>query len=312
LPQSYNPPSGWIATANNDITPAGYRPFIAARWEEPYRIRRIVELLEGKTDQTVARMAAMQLDTLSLAARDLLPPMLAAARAGGSPNQELLDLLDRWDFRVTRDRPEPLIFLTWLREAARRIFADEMGGLFFDYWSWNLDQVVSVLTDDAPAAAVWCDDIATETVEVCSDQVTVALDDARAALAAAYGADPADWRWGTAHQASFPHPVLSHVPILGEWLAVPIETDGDNYTINRGTPRIPSAGVRFPDVHGPGLRAIFDFADLDRSRFVIAGGQSGNPLSPHYGDLIRRWRDGAFLTMAGEADRVLQLLPEGR
>lgn len=311
LPQAVDPPSGWLATANNNVTPADYRHFIAARWEEPYRIQRIVELLDGATGLTGDRMAAMQLDILSPAARDLLPPMLAAARAGGSAPRAMLDLLERWDYRAARDRPEPLIFLTWQREAARRIFADEMGPLFFEYWSWNLDQVASVLSADDPAAAAWCDDVETiGSIETCAEQFAAALDDARSILAAAYGENPAEWRWGAAHRAFFRHPLFDRIPVLGNWLAVPrVETDGDNYTLNRGTPQIPPEGVLFPHVHGSGLRAVFDLADLDRSRFIIAGGQSGNPFSPHYADLVRPWRDGELVTLAGEADRVLTLRP---
>lgn len=311
LPQSIDPPSGWIATANNDITPEGYPHFLTARWEEPYRARRIAELLDGKTGLTAGGMAAMQLDTVSLAARELLPPMLAAAKDGASPQEMALDRLSRWDFRMDRAKPEPLIFLTWLAEASRRIFADELGAYYSDYGPWNLDQIGTVLGAD-DAGEPWCNDTTTEAEETCPAQLAAALDDALSALAEAYGDDPDEWRWGDAHQAHFPHPVLESVPVIGEWLETPIATDGDSFTLNRGTPRIRPGSVAYPHVHGPGLRAVFNFADLDRSRFIIATGQSGNPLSPHYADQTRRWRDGEFLTIVGEADQVLTLQPAAR
>ena len=310
LPQAIDPPSGWIATANNDIRPEGYPHFLTARWAEAYRARRIAELLDGRTGHTADGMAAMQLDTVSLAARDLLPPMLAAAQDGASPHQATLDRLRRWDLRMDRERPEPLIFLTWLKEASRRIFADELGTFYFDYGPWNLDQVGSVLSDDK--GRIWCDHVATVIEETCPEQFAAALDEAMAALAETYGDDPAEWRWGDAHQAHFPHPLLESIPVIGDWLETPIATDGDSYTLNRGTPRVRPGSVAYPHVHGAGLRAVFDFADLDRSRFIIAAGQSGNPLSPHYADLIPRWRDGEFLTITGEAARVLTLRPVER
>jgi hypothetical protein len=46
-------------------------------------------------------------------------------------------------------------------------------------------------------------------------------------------------------------------------------------------------GVHFSDIHGPGYRGVFDLANLDDSRFIIATGESGNPLSPHYGDMAQ-------------------------
>jgi penicillin amidase len=70
--------------------------------------------------------------------------------------------------------------------------------------------------------------------------------------------------------------------------------------------------VVFPDVHAAGLRAVFDLADLDRSRFIIAGGQSGNPLSSHYHDLVERWRDGGHLELPGGGAVVLTLVPSER
>src|SRR3546814_17931480 len=54
----------------------------------------------------------------------------------------------------------------------------------------------------------------------------------------------------------------------------------------------------FEDVHGAGFRAVYDLENLDRSRFMIATGQSGNPLSHLYGNLTLRWRDGQTVSLA--------------
>jgi penicillin amidase len=136
-----------------------------------------------------------------------------------------------------------------------------------------------------------------------------ALLSALAKLNEAYGSDPKKWRWGDAHQARFGHPIFDRIPILGTLVRDPIATDGDDSTVNRATPRVDFESVVFPDVHGAGLRAIFDLADLDRSRFIIAGGQSGNPLSAHYRDFIERWRDGHYVELRGEGTDVLTLVP---
>ena len=69
----------------------------------------------------------------------------------------------------------------------------------------------------------------------------------------------------------------------------------------------------FADIHGPGLRAVYDLADLDQSLFVIATGQSGNPLSPYYRDFVRLWRDGSMValgsTLAGAPLATTELKP---
>jgi len=43
------------------------------------------------------------------------------------------------------------------------------------------------------------------------------------------------------------------------------------------------------------LRVITDLASPADSRMIAAPGQSGNPLSSHFADLLRRWRDFDYL-----------------
>jgi penicillin G amidase len=151
----------------------------------------------------------------------------------------------------------------------------------------------------------------TPTIEDCATQVRAAHGRAMKALTAAYGPDPAKWRWGDAHRAHFRNELYSRLPVLSALFDVGLPTDGDNFTVNRASPRVEDpSGALFDDIHGASLRALFDLADLDRSRFVIAGGQSGNPLSSHYADLTRLWRDGRSLVMVGDGQDVLRLQPE--
>ena len=309
LPQIVDPKEGWIATANNDIRPVDYGRFLAARWEPPYRYDRIAELLEATPQQTLDTLAAIQLDDKSVAAEEILPGLLAAIAPdapAGSPSTQALGLMRAWDFRVVRDRPEGLIFTAWMAELDKAILGDKLGDLFEDYASWNRRDGARLV---APMASPWCDDTRTPEIESCRTQINRAWNAALDKLAAAYGRNPAEWRWGDAHQARFSHPIFERIPILGSLARNPVATDGDDTTINRATPRVDYDSVVYPDVHGAGLRAVFDLADLDRSRFIIAGGQSGNPLSAHYGDQIERWRDGRYIELRGEGAEILTLVP---
>jgi penicillin amidase len=315
LPRSLRPATGRIVTANNDITPPDYAHFIAARWEEPFRARRIDELLDGPPGEkasplTAAEMGAWQMDDLSLAARDLLPDLLA-----GLPPTPLdgaagvaAEILGAWDYRMDRDQAAPLIFTVWLQELDRRVFAEELGPLYADFARWNGNGAGALLTGFSRPQRDWCG-LATLTAQpACHDALGPALEAAVAALASVYGDDPAAWRWGDAHQARFAHPLLDRLPLLGDIAATAVETDGDNFTVNRGSAFV-QPGLRFPHVHGASLRAVFDLAELDRSLFVIPGGQSGNLLSGHFTDLVERWRDGRFLTIVGEGSSGLTLVP---
>jgi penicillin amidase len=154
-------------------------------------------------------------------------------------------------------------------------------------------------------------------VEDCPTAIRGALDDALAELANAHGVDIASWRWGDAHYARFRHMLFDAIPVVREFANLRIAQDGSDFTLNRGTSRIASA-LPYASVHGAGYRAVYDLRNLDNSRFMQATGQSGNPLSPHYGDLNQRWRDGRTIFIAGTRDAlvkggasVLTLSPEG-
>ena len=126
----------------------------------------------------------------------------------------------------------------------------------------------------------------------------------------------ADWRWGEAHVARFTHPILSRIPLVEEVFTYSVEADGGDETINRATARLGgNPESRFEDVHGAGFRAVYDLSNLDASRFMIATGQSGNPLSDLYGNMARRWRDGITVSLAPDSWALaeqLSLLPAGK
>jgi penicillin amidase len=119
-------------------------------------------------------------------------------------------------------------------------------------------------------------------------------------LTGRFGNDPARWRWGEAHHATFAHPVLRPIPVLGQLGTLTIPSPGDDTTVDRGGP----VYKQFQSVHGAEYRGVYDLADLDRSRFIMAPGQSGNLLSRHSRDFLTRWRDGETITLGPVADRT--------
>ncbi|MFQ5954077.1 MAG: penicillin acylase family protein [Kiloniellales bacterium] len=313
LPKALNPPGGVIVNANNRIVGPDYPHFLAAHWESDTRARRIGERIEAARSEgvklTVEGFMALQQDTESLAARTLLPLMLARVTPEVR-TQNSLDRLAGWDGAMDRRRAEPLIFTAWLRELNRALYADELGPAFADYWRLRPEVVAHMLEAD-PA---WCDVVTTPRRETCAERLSSALNRALDWIEARYGEDPARWRWGAAHRASFRHRVLDLVPLLGRLADLEIETDGGDDTVNRGTSDITDPDQPFAHIHGAGFRAVYDLAELGRSRFVIATGQSGNPLSTHYHDFLRRWRDGEYVPMPAVPEgpvRRLLLLPRG-
>jgi penicillin amidase len=312
LPQALDPPSAWLANANDRVIADGYPHFIAARWESPYRIERIGSVLDGLTAASVDDMTALQLDTLSLAARELVPATVAIldGHIEGALARAALEQLAAWDGHVDRDEAGPLILHAFMREADRAVFADELGDAFEDYQWWHAPTLLRLLTG-APGADEWCDVVTTEPVETCPGRLAEAFETAVAAIAEDWGDDPAAWRWGAAHRAEFQHPIWSFIPLAKRVLTPSVEAAGDTYTVNRGTPASDEDDTSFPDIHAAGLRFAVDLADPAGARYVIAGGQSGNLFSRHFDDLIPLWRDGGFVSIVGPAETVLTLVPSG-
>ncbi len=284
--------------------PDSYRYYLGRGWDLPNRAARINALLDATPKQTPDSTAAIQADTLSLMARDLLPLMLEA-RPASKQAAAAIERLKAWDGRMERNQASPLIFVAWLREFTRSVLADKLGDAFEDYWGLHPDVVHLILTEHGE----WCDDRETKPVENCSDRLAASLERALAQLGEAYGHDINGWRWGKAHEAEFISPLWSRIPLLGRLLALQIPADGGQDTVNNGSTPIRSAERPYADVHGPTLRMIVDLSDIAATRFMIAPGESGNPLSRHYGDLMRPWRDGAYVTPGGAKGGVLVLAP---
>src|SRR5260221_8224156 len=103
LPQALDPPSGRVVSANNKIVPDSYPYFLGRGWDLPNRAQRINELLDAAPKQSPEASAAIQADTLSLMAKDLLPLMLRV-RPGSKVAAEALERLKSCD-RATDHRP---------------------------------------------------------------------------------------------------------------------------------------------------------------------------------------------------------------
>ena len=290
LPAAANPPSGHFVSANNKIVPPGYPYFISRDWDLPNRAERIEELLTATPLQTPASSAAIEADTLSLMAQRLVP-LMTRTNAADEASSEALRRLRRWDFHMDRDKIEPLLFTAWLREFSREIFFGRLGDAAVGYWDLKPRVIEAVLTEHED----WCDDQKQPEHNSCAARLTEALGAALAQLRQTYGADMTQWQWGRAHAAEFANPVFSRIPMLRDWLGVSIPSSGGYDTLNRGPSTIRDDAQPFAQRFGAGLRIITDLAAPNEAKMMIAPGQSGNAFSVHFADLLRRWRDFAWL-----------------
>ncbi len=307
MPHALNPADGLLVNANNRLVGPDYPYQLAAQWPPPHRAERILETLAQEDRHAMESMMALQLDARSSMARELMPYLLDA-RVEDADAEEALQRLAEWDGTVAADANEPLLFSAWLRQINLALFADELGTVAEDFHHWNARAILRVLRE-APA---WCDRQDTSAVEDCAAVLGTALGDAIQLIEARGGSSWQELTWGDFHKARFPHQVFRHVPIVGGLLSEELATDGDFYTVSRGTPVFADNGRLFEHVHGASLRAVYDLSDLDNSRFMVAPGVSGHPLSPYRHSLAEAWGDGVYTKLVGPGESPahrLQLLP---
>ncbi|MEG3125323.1 penicillin acylase family protein [Sphingomonas sp. GB1N7] len=284
LPSEYNPAKGWFASANQNNLPAGWpRDRIPAfSFRDPYRYNRIVDVLKTQDKHTLTDSVALQHDTLSTPARQLLA-LLPKSRSNAA------DLLRDWDGRIDGDSAPAALFEILWRDLGKRLLAAIVP-----------ERAKPLVTEIAPAVLLGL--LARPDARLGPDPVAArdALFDA--ALASAWvsardllGPDPAAWRWSTLHQVRIVHPLASIPAIAAAFPPIQGEgTGGDSYTVM----------ARWLN-NGPGWRAgggasyiqVIDVGEWDNSLMLNLPGQSNDPRSPHYRDLYAPWIAGRMQPM---------------
>src|SRR5262245_36472706 len=166
LPRVDDANIGAIGTANARMVDADYPHHLTYDWESPFRQQRIKELIFDRDKHDLASMRAAQMDSVSPAVAKLQPMMIAAAQADGSVDHAVLDQLTTWDASMAADRPEPLIFTAWMREAVKAIYRDDLGAAFDRYFDYRATALIRLLEGRATARD-WCDDRLTAEREIC-------------------------------------------------------------------------------------------------------------------------------------------------
>ena len=299
LPRAFNPPGGSVVSANQKITSPGYRHHITSEWQPPYRARRIEELLLQRGSHDPGSFARMQMDTVSLAVRELLPYLLSA-KPKDEAGREALKMLATWDGSMAAGRAEPLIVTAWWRELARTLYADELGDAFRQNWGPRPIFVENVFKTH-PA---WCDDVRTRRAESCDEALTESLDRALRELEKRFGKDPRTWKWGEAHPAQHRHRPFSRNAFLGRFFDINVPSGGDAYSINVGRSDFSDEAAPYASRHAGSYRAIYNLAAPQESLFIQSGGQSGNPLSPHYRAFAEPWSRGQYIRAVTERKRL--------
>jgi penicillin amidase len=312
LPRSFNPPQGFIATANNAVVGPGYTHFISMDWDRGWRAQRIVDLIQAKDKLSPDDMAAIQGDDLNLSAESIVPYVSSLAVEGDA--KKVLDAITAWDLFEKRDSVGASAYEVFWLNLLRNTFDDELGDLAPDYVNGgdvNRQAMIALLS--TPDSA-WWDNVTTEPKETRDDILKKSLADAAQQLVAEFGNDPTGWTWSKLHKATFKSQALGDSPVGFIFNRGPFAVDGGtaivnntgtgtNFTIAYTSPPGKLTEI-FAERTVPSLRQIIDLSDLNASRFIHTTGESGLPTQPHYDDFIDRWRNIQYVPMWWEAKDI--------
>jgi penicillin amidase len=298
LPSSYNPAAGYIATANQRTIPNAYPYAVGYEWAPPTRFERIQEVLEGARSSghklTVPDMQALQLDVVSLLARRmqvLLRGAIAAAGGGGRSAELILD----WDGDLRVDSASAALYEVWTWRLRTEVTHRAVPERIQDVMPiWTLYHVVLELSE--PRTTLFGAPVIAGRDALLRDSLQAAYDE----LSARLGADPRGWSWGALHKVYFRHaldsaPATSHLLDRG-----PTERPGDGDVVQATQ----YADESFEQTSGASYREIFDLADWDNSVAINVPGQSGQPGSRHFDDLLPLWSAGQYFPLKFSRDAV--------
>jgi penicillin amidase len=294
-PSVLNPPRGFVSSANQETTDTTY-PYTYLGLFEDFRGRILNRYLSTMQNATVLEMQALENDNVSLKAEELLPLLIAAVPDSGGEQSAILTMMRNWEYNYRTDASAPVFFELWYDAFNAALWDDFIGARDSLYirlphaWRTNL------LTTSEPDSPEFDID---STVQVENFQ-NLAVNSFQSALKSYQQIDNAGRTWGAFRKTTIRH--MANIPAFSQ----EISANGHGDALNATT-----------STHGPSWRMIVHLSDPIEAHVVYPGGQSGNPGSAHYADMISTWQEGKYYQVQFaktpeelKGGRVIQMKPK--
>ena len=291
-PHLLNPSKGFFATANNNVTPNDYRHWDAVgyTWSDPFRADRINNVLAAKNKITLNDMAALQTDYYSVPASILVPYLLKMEVAATAEKTILKKYLATWDFNLSKESVAAGFYVMWekeiLNEANKLFVPQNIRGLV----NMPLKKVIEHIQNPTTHFSLPAEETRNQFLSKCFDQAFEKMKNKFKDVK--QYEDFRQWNYG---QLNYKHIQFEHP--LAKWTdsstrkklnlqAYP--RGGNGYTVG-------STGSAENQQSGASFRVLMDTKDWDKTLMINTPGQSGDPNSPFYGNLLEKWaNDGYF------------------
>jgi penicillin G amidase len=302
LPNSFDPPSGFLATANARVTSDKSKYPLTNDWADPYRAERIYKLLQGRDQLKPADMLAVQTDIYSEMDQEMghrLATAIDHAPNADDPLRKAADLMRNWDGRLTTDSAAASLVTQTRYNLRAMLLQPKLGKEDAQIYEWSesnfaIEEIVMNAKPD------WLPPNYKDWDAFLADAVRRAMKDAKVP------ADASNWNYGSWHVVDLEHPLSSFLPYISRIARTgPFPLSGDTTTVKQ-------VGRAF----GPSQRFTMDWSNIDGSTENIVLGESGNPFSPYFRDQWDDYYNGRTFALpftpaavAANTQHTLHLLP---
>ncbi len=301
-PQRFNPPSGYIVSANNEVVNDRHPYFISYDWASPARALRIEQLLQARIDNGqrlgVDDMQRIQGDTIDLEAAAMMTQLRSRLPSGDHAQRAAVYLKD-WNGDMRADSQAAAIFHVWMRHFRLQGAHGRSGN------SWDDQQGKKILgalqrqvsldylrTQLDPNGSPWCDDTSTPKRENCDAALAASLQAALWELHRLKGDwSMKSWKWGEVQSTVYAHTPFNQWKPLGKVFGRRIGNGGSPNTVSAADSDFAGSDGYLQDF-GAGFRQVIALRPSHTQHFyMLSTGQSGNIASPHYDDMVLPFRD---------------------
>ncbi|KYG80277.1 penicillin acylase family protein [Roseivirga echinicomitans] len=302
-PNDLNPAKGFIATANENVTPDDYTHWNAVgyTWADPFRGDRVAEVLKSREDFDMESLKALQVDYLSVPARTLTP-MLMNLRLEGKAD-DIRNRLKNWDYRLEANSIEAAIYVAFenqlSRLASQKFIPSELKGIVY---SLQLTRIIQWLENPDQR-------FGTNPAKGRDQFLAEAFSNGIIYLEKTLGDDIEKWQYG---QEKLKHTAMQHAlgdlvnPDLQAKINLgPLPRGGNSYTVG-------STGGNNRQSSGASFRIIINTGDWDAAIATNGPGQSGNPESPFYSNLFEPWANDQYYPVYYSKEKINEVAVEKR
>ena len=280
LPKAYNPPNGYIVTANQNPFPPDFPYHVNGKYAPEFRSRQVLDMLRAAKALKPEDNLRIQKDVYSGFAHFFARQLVQAVDRRKATNPAFMEpiaMLRKWDGQMDRDHAEPLM-VTLAFQYFRKFVGDSAapgkGPLYETLMSAS---VLRNLLQARPAG--WFDNWDLTLERALSD----GLDEGKRMQGDAVG----KWRYGLYLELEIKQPVGSSLPVIGRYFNIgPVETSGSSTSVKQTSKKM-----------GPSMRMNADLGNWDNSLLNIPIGQSGQILSRHYKDEWEAYYNGRSFPM---------------